>query len=130
MKCREVFLSVDANADFKAGREFYDLNSKKAGDYFVAGILSDLESLSFYAGIHPLFSGFHRMLARRFPFAIYYEIHEEQVWVVAILDMRKKPDGIIEKLKSVITCSRASEESADYKPTLTTPRAKPRRPRK
>lgn len=117
MKCREVFLSVDANADFKAGREFYDLNSKKAGDYFVAGI-------------HPLFSGFHRMLARRFPFAIYYEIHEEQVCVVAILDMRKKPDGIIEKLKSVITRSRASEESADYKPTFTTPRAKPRRPRK
>ncbi len=31
MKCREVFLSVDANADFKAGREFYDLNSKKLG---------------------------------------------------------------------------------------------------
>ena len=130
MKCREVFLSVDANADFKAGREFYDLNSKKAGDYFVAGILSDLESLSFYAGIHPLFSSFYRMLARRFPFAIYYEIHEEQVWVVAILDMRKKPDGIIEKLKSVITRSRASEESADYKPIFTTPRAKPRRPRK
>ena len=127
MKCREVFLSVDANADFKAGREFYDLNSKKAGDYFVAGILSDLESLSFYAGIHPLFSGFHRMLARRFPFAIYYEIHEEQVWVVAILDMRKKPDGIIERLKSVVTRSRASEESADYGSAFTPPKAKPRR---
>ena len=130
MKCREVFLSVDANADFKAGREFYDLNSKKAGDYFVSSILADLESLNFYAGIHPLFSGFHRMLARRFPFAIYYEIHEQQVWVVAILDMRKKPDGIIEKLKSVVTRNRASEEGADYRPVFTTPKAKTRRPRK
>ncbi len=130
MKCREVFLSVDANADFKAGREFYDLNSKKAGDYFVSSILADLESLNFYAGIHPLFSGFHRMLARRFPFAIYYEIHEQHVWVVAILDMRKKPDGIIEKLKSVVTRNRASEEGSDYKPAFTTPKAKLRRPRK
>ncbi|HAE39670.1 MAG TPA: hypothetical protein DCG57_13710 [Candidatus Riflebacteria bacterium] len=67
MKCREVFLSADANSDFKAGREFYDRNSKKAGDYFVASLLSELESLSFYAGIHPLFYGFYRMLARRSP---------------------------------------------------------------
>jgi len=67
------------------------------------------------------------MLARRFPFAIYYEIHEEQVWVVAILDMRKKPDGIIERLKSVVTRSRASEESADYGSAFTPPKAKPRR---
>ena len=70
------------------------------------------------------------MLARRFPFAIYYEIHEQQVWVVAILDMRKKPDGIVEKLKSVVTRNRASEESADYRPASTTPKAKPRRSRK
>ncbi len=66
MKCREVFLSVDANADFKAGRELYDLNSKKAGDYFVAGILSDLESLSFTQGFTHCFLVFIAFLPAAF----------------------------------------------------------------
>jgi len=125
MRCREVFLSSEANADFKAGRDFYDRNSKKAGDYFVASLLSDLEALSFYAGIHPVFFGLYRMLARRFPFAVYYEIHDTQVWVVAILDMRRKPDGIIEKLKSVVSRNKVSEPVADYTPTRK-PRTKKR----
>lgn len=115
MKCREVYLSTEANADLIAGRKFYDLNSKKAGNYFVSCILSDLESLSFYAGIHPRYYGFYRMLSRRFPFAVYYQIQDEQVWVVAILDMRKKPAGIIEKLKSVMPRNRLYETKADYK---------------
>jgi len=124
MRCREVFLSSEANDDFKAGRDFYDRNSKKAGDYFVASLLSDLEALSFYAGIHPVFFGLYRMLASRFPFAVYYEIHEAQIWVVAILDMRKKPAGIIEKLKSVVSRNKVSEPAADY--TTRKPRTKKR----
>jgi hypothetical protein len=101
MKTREVFLSEDAVTDIESGRDFYDLNSEKAGDYFVSGILSDLESLSFYAGIHPRVFGFYRMLSRRFPFAIYYEINKDQVWVTGVFDMRRQPEGIVEKLKSI-----------------------------
>lgn len=33
-----------------------------------------LESLHLYAGIHSLHFGCHRLLAKRFPFAIYYGI--------------------------------------------------------
>lgn len=38
--------------------------------------------------------GYHRMLSKRFPFALYYEVTEETTWVVAVLDMRRDPGGI------------------------------------
>jgi plasmid stabilization system protein ParE len=114
MKIREVFLSKDAVSDIESARDFYDLTSEKAGDYFVASILSDLESLNFYAGIHPVFFGFYRMLSRRFPFAIYYEINEDTVRVTGIFDMRSKPEGIIEKLKAFSSKKKVKETAKNY----------------
>lgn len=38
--------------------------------------------------------GYHRMLSKRFPFALYYEVTEETTRVVAVLDMRRDPGGI------------------------------------
>jgi len=57
------------------------------------------------------------MLAQRFPFAVYYDIHEDQVWVVAVLEMRKKPAGIITRLRSAVNRSSVSESAADYNTT-------------
>jgi hypothetical protein len=56
------------------GFAFYDPQSKGLGDYFLDSIFADIESLHLYAGIHALHFGFHRLLASRFPFAIYYRI--------------------------------------------------------
>ena len=38
--------------------------------------------------------GFHRLLSRRFPFAVYYELVDEIVSVVAVLDVRMHPSKI------------------------------------
>ncbi len=44
-----------------------------------------------YAGVHSVHFGFHRMLAKRFPFAIYYEVEGDTAYVYAILDVRRDP---------------------------------------
>ena len=61
------------------------------GNYFLESLLSDLESLVLYAGIHQRVFGFHRMLSKRFPFAIYYALEDGTAYVYAILDMRRDP---------------------------------------
>jgi len=38
--------------------------------------------------------GLYRMLAKRFPYAIYYEIADEIAYVVAVLPMRRHPAWI------------------------------------
>jgi len=68
------------------------------GSYFFDSLVSDIESLKLYAGIHSKHFGLHRMLSKRFPFAIYYEIKGKTVIVVAVLDLRRNPAWIRKRL--------------------------------
>jgi len=62
-------------------------------------ILSDLDSLILFAGVHPIYFGFHRALSRRFPFGIYYDVEGDVVYVYAILDLRRNPLWIRKSLR-------------------------------
>lgn len=86
-----VVVLEDAGAELEVGRRFYESQERGVGNYFVESVLSDLDSLVLYAGIHSVHFGFHRMLAKRFPFAIYYEVEGDTAYVYAILDMRRDP---------------------------------------
>jgi hypothetical protein len=86
-----VVVLEDAAEDIESGRRFYESCEAGVGDYFVESILSDLESLVLYAGIHPTYFGFFRMLSDRFPFGIYYEVEGDLAYVYAILDLRRDP---------------------------------------
>jgi len=69
---RHVLLVAEASEDLEAARDFYNQRERGIGDYCVDSLLTDIESLSLYHGIHRLQFGCHRMLASRFPFGIYY----------------------------------------------------------
>ena len=88
----------EAEQDLVDGFAFYERQSKGLGDYFLDSIFSDVESLYLYAGIHPLHFGYHRLLAKRFPFAIYYRIQNEVIRVYAILDCRRDPAWIRDRI--------------------------------
>ncbi|MDD2759897.1 MAG: type II toxin-antitoxin system RelE/ParE family toxin [Methylomonas sp.] len=84
--------------DLQGGKKFYDANQIGIGDYFFDSLLADIESLSLYAGIHGKQFGLYRMLAKRFPYAIYYDLNEEFIIVLAVLDLRCKPSWIRRRL--------------------------------
>jgi len=91
---RHVLLVAEASEDLEAARDFYNQRERGIGDYCVDSLLTDIESLSLYHGIHRLQFGCHRMLASRFPFGIYYLDSGEMTIVVAILDLRRRPGWI------------------------------------
>jgi hypothetical protein len=82
-----------------AGREFYETQGIGIGDYFFDSIFSDIDSLALYGGIHSKVYGFHRMLAHRFPYAIYYLTDAEAVVVYRALDCRQDPAKTAAALK-------------------------------
>jgi hypothetical protein len=43
--------------------------------------------------------GFHRLLSKRFPFAIYYERRADEVLIHAVLDCRRNPAWIRRRLR-------------------------------
>jgi len=88
--------------DLISGREFYNKQQEGVGQYFLDNIFSEIDSLVLHAGIHPVQFGFYRMLARRFPYAIYYQILDGQAVVFRVLDCRSDPRWIRKALKE--TC--------------------------
>ena len=87
-----------AERDIEEGYRFYERQSVGLGAYFLDSLYSDIDSLAYYAGIHHVVFGYHRLLCRRFPFAVYYQVLEGRVVVMAVLDCRRSPSWIREKL--------------------------------
>ena len=81
------------------GRTFYDLKEPGVGDYFWDCIIADIESLVIYAGIHRKKLDFFQMFAKRFPYAIYYDVIEGIAYVAAMLPMRRDPAWISKQLR-------------------------------
>jgi hypothetical protein len=80
--------------DLIAGRQFYDRQQEGVGSYFFTSLFADIDSLEEHAGIHRIKFGYHRMLASRFPYAIYYRVIGERVVVHRVLDCRRDPKWI------------------------------------
>ena len=56
------------------------------------------DSLAYFAGMHRVVLGYHRLLSKRFPFAVYYRVVDEVVLVFAILECRRNPSWKRDKL--------------------------------
>ena len=78
-------------ADLDGGRAFYARQSKTVGDYFLDSLFSDIDSLELYAGVHMKVFDFHRLLAKRFPYAVYYTVDGDVCIVFRVLDCRQEP---------------------------------------
>ena len=95
----ELSLTNLAREDIEKSRKF----SPNLGNYFHDSIVSDLDALTFYAGIHQKVFGFYRMLTKHFPYGIYYDIEGSLVIVHALLHTRQDPSAIVDRLRDKIT---------------------------
>ena len=91
----KIEILSSAMSDLAEGRQFYEEQSEGLGEYFFDSLFSDIDSLTLYAGIHPIFYGYFRMLSKRFPYAVYYKLKEKSVATVwRVLDLRRDPQRI------------------------------------
>ena len=100
MGIKHVQILVEAVSDLEVGKNFYNQQEIGVGEYFWDSLISDIESLVIYAGVHSTVYNFYRMTAKRFPYSIYYSIKNESAYVVAILPERRNPHWLKEKLSS------------------------------
>ncbi|MBI5439059.1 MAG: type II toxin-antitoxin system RelE/ParE family toxin [Nitrosomonadales bacterium] len=94
---RVKILSV-AEDDLEEGYRFHESQADGLGTYFLDTLYSDIDSLAYFAGMHRIVLGYHRLLSKRFPFAVYYQITGNEVTVFAVLDCRRNPSWIRGKL--------------------------------
>ncbi len=93
-----IEISEAAEQDLIEGHRFYERRTAGLGDYFSDSVLGDIESLHLYAGVHAMHLGYHRLLTKRFPFAVYYRIEGDLIRVYAVLDCRRDPAWVRDRL--------------------------------
>jgi len=88
-----------ATQDLIEGFHFYEDQQIGLGSYFLTTLYADIESFRIYGGIHrKAYKGFHRLLSKRFPFAVFYTVREDAVFVRAVVDCRRSPAWIRRRL--------------------------------
>lgn len=94
-----IVIQSSALADLADGFDFYERIEPGLGGYFLDSLYSDIDSLMQYAGIHMIhFGKYHRLLSKRFPYGIYYQVEGNTVLVRAVLDLRRDPEWIKRRL--------------------------------
>lgn len=86
--------------DLDRGRRFYQRQGEALGAYFLDSLFSEIDSLLLFGGIHRKVYGYHRLIAKRFPYAVYYRTEEDRMVVVwRVLDLRQSPLSIRKALR-------------------------------
>lgn len=96
-----ISIQPSALADLRVRFRFYEKQQTGLGGYFLDSLYSDIDSLLLYAGIHSQHFGKYRILSDRFPYAVYYELREDLIMVRAVLDLRRDPSWISQKLNKL-----------------------------
>jgi len=94
-RIRVLNLALD---DLRQGSAFYEQQQPGIGDYFLDSLFSDVDALLIHAGVHEQHFGYYRALSKRFPYAIYYRLAEDEIQVWRILDCRSHPRRIRQAL--------------------------------
>ena len=88
-----------AKDDLAEGYWFYESREKGLGHYFLDTIYDEIDRLGSTAGIHPMYEPpYFQMLSDRFPFTIYYRVEDADVFIEAIVDQRRDPQWISDRL--------------------------------
>ncbi len=88
-----------AREDLAEGFLFYEEQGLGLGTYFLESLFSDIDCLTLFAGIHREEFGYHRLLSKRFPYAVYYKVEGNTAFVRAVLDCRRDPKWLRQQLK-------------------------------
>ena len=89
-----------AEEDLVEGYWFYEMQQPGLGAYFRDSIYADLRALKETGGVHRIvYKNYHRALATRFPFALYYSVSEQTAFIRAIVDCRRDPTWTREHLR-------------------------------
>jgi plasmid stabilization system protein ParE len=97
----EVIVSHRARMDLEEAIEWYNALQFDLGVDFLLEFYTCLNFLETFPKSCPVvYKGYHRLLFKQFPYAIFFEIDEKlhQVVILAIWATRRKPDDLDMKL--------------------------------
>ncbi len=94
-----VRISLEAESDLADGFWFYEKREPGLGARFRSSVKSDIRSLKIHGGSHSMRHGYHRMVCKKFPFNVYYEMNaEESLTVIAVFGQKRGARWVAKRL--------------------------------
>ena len=86
------FLEI-AEIELDQAIEYYNYESPGLGDAFLTEVLKALDRIGeFPKAWHPLSARTRRCQMRRFPYGIIYQVRQDEILIVAIANLHRRPD--------------------------------------
>lgn len=93
------FLDI-AQIELDQAIEYYNYESPGLGDEFLTEVLKAIDRIGeFPEAWHRLSERTRRCQTRRFPYGIIYQIREDEILVVAVANLHRRPDYWKDRLK-------------------------------
>ena len=87
-----IFLEI-AQIELDEAIEYYNYEVSGLGDMFLAEVVNALNRISeFPEAWHPCSKRTRRCQTRRFPYGLIYQIRGQEILVVAVANLHRKPD--------------------------------------
>ncbi len=94
-----VFLEI-AQIELDDAIQYYNYEVPGLGDAFLDEVLNALDRIGgFPEAWHPCSKRTKRCRTRRFPYGIIYQIRKEEILVVAVANLHRKPDYWADRIK-------------------------------
>lgn len=82
----------DVSQEIKSSYDWYQLQAKGLGDDFIKELESAFKTILALPRTWPKFgANHHRFLLSRFPFSVIYQVHSDNLYVIAIMHNSKNP---------------------------------------
>ena len=90
----------EASAELDDAFQYYEYEQENLGYRFISKFTDALELIKFYTnGWHPLSKRVRRCLVKGFPYGIIYQVREEEIIIVAVANLHRKPNYWVERIK-------------------------------
>ncbi|PRM91572.1 plasmid stabilization protein [Aliarcobacter cryaerophilus] len=90
----------EASAELDDAFQYYEYEQENLGYRFISKFTDVLELIKFYPnGWHPLSKRVRRCLVKGFPYGIIYQVREEEIIIVAVANLHRKPNYWVERIK-------------------------------
>ncbi len=97
--CEIIFLEV-AEDELDDAYEYYEYQQKSLGERFVNEVYASIELIKFYPfAWQKISTNSRRCLVKSFPYGVIYQIRDEQILIVAIANLNRKPNYWINRKK-------------------------------
>lgn len=88
----EIAFHTDAAEEMRAAAAYYETRERGLGDQFLEEVEEGLQRIQQFPRLWPTYEGeYRRCLLKRFPFGLIYRTAPEQIFIVAVAHLHRRP---------------------------------------